>query len=467
MKRIFLFLAAIALTAGQIQAASVMDDEQPNLGKEEIVPVTVTYLDNVFSGGGWDANWFVSVQGGVSAFAGSPVGHGDFFDRTKPLLNISAGKWITPTVGIRASFQGLKFVDGNMESRSFQSIHGDIMYNISAAFREDHEILSKWDMMPYLGIGLVHNSFTGSKPFALSLGIAGRYRLTDRLHLSGEIGGTLTSKSMDGLGENKLFGDNFLNASIGLTVTIGKNGWKRVIDPTPYIFQNDQLMNRLENANGKIHKLNVQKAKDAAALAEMRKILEIEGLLDKYDLSIPEGEVKKFPKNNYSGLNSLRARLRGKSWSEDDGINPRLAQKDREYEPAAWNNDSTKLNPAEYFKLMKDGKIFVGTPVFFFFKLGTTDLNEKAQIINLREIASVIKRYGLSARVVGAADSQTGSAYTNEKLSQKRAQYIIDLLKKQGVPEERMEKQYRGGINSYIPMHGNRNTCVLLYFKEN
>ena len=226
-------------------------------------------------------------------------------------------------------------------------------------------------------------------------------------------------------------------------------------------------MNRLESANGKIHKLSVQKTKDEAALAEMRKILEIEGLLDKYDLSIPEGEVKKFPKNNYSGLNSLRARLRGKNWGEDDGINPRLAQKDKQYEPAAWNNDSTKLEPMEYFRLMKDGKIFVGTPVFFFFKLGTTELNEKAQIINLREIASVIKRYGLSARIVGAADSQTGSAYTNEKLSQKRAQYIIDLLKKQGVPEDRMEKQYRGGINSYIPMHGNRNTCVLLYFKEN
>ena len=408
----------MVLTIGQVQAASIMDDEQPNLSQEEIVPVTVTYLDNVFSGGGWDANWFMSIQGGVSVFAGSPVGHGDFFDRTKPLLNISLGKWITPTVGIRASFQGLNFVDGNMESRSYQSIHGDIMYNVAAALREDHHTLSRWDMMPYLGIGLVHNSHTGSKPFALSLGIAGRYRLTDRLHLSGEIGGTFTARNMDGLGENKLFGDNFLNASVGLTVTIGKNGWKRVIDPTPYIYQNDQLMNRLESANG-------------------------------------------------SGLNSLRARLRGKNWGEDDGINPRLAQKDKQYEPAAWNNDSTKLEPMEYFRLMKDGKIFVGTPVFFFFKLGTTELNEKAQIINLREIASVIKRYGLSARIVGAADSQTGSAYTNEKLSQKRAQYIIDLLKKQGVPEDRMEKQYRGGINSYIPMHGNRNTCVLLYFKEN
>ena len=81
-------------------------------------------------------------------------------------------------------------------------------------------------------------------------------------------------------------------------------------------------------------------------------------------------------------------------------------------------------------------------------------------------IASVIKKYGLSARVVGAADSQTGSAYTNEKLSAKRAEYIAKLLRDNGVPEGRVETQFRGGINSYVPMEGNRNTCVLLYFKE-
>ena len=463
MKKFFLLTLAMALT-GQAMAAPYLEGEEPQTySQEDIVPVTVTYLDNVYSGGGWNANWFISVQGGMSAFAGKPVGHGDFFDRTKPLLNISAGKWITPTVALRASFQGLKFVDGNMESRSYQSIHGDVMYNISAAFRDDHEMLSKWDVMPYLGIGLVHNSFTESKPFALSLGVAGRYRLTDRLHLSGEIGGTLTSQCMDGLGDNKLFGDNFINASVGLTITIGKNGWKRVVDPTPYIFQNDQLMNRLENANDKINKMNIQRMKDASALADMRKILEIEGLLDKYNLGGTTTEQKTGPKNNYSGLNSLRARLRDKNWNEN---NQKMMPTEKVYEPLAWNdNDSTQLDPKEYFQLMKDGKIFVGTPVFFFFKLGTTDLNEKAQVINLREIARVIKRYGLSARVVGAADSQTGSAYTNEKLSQKRANYIAELLKKQGVEEDRMEIQYRGGINSYVPMHGNRNTCIMLYFK--
>ena len=195
----------------------------------------------------------------------------------------------------------------------------------------------------------------------------------------------------------------------------------------------------------------------------MRKILEIEGLLDKYNLAAigDDGEVKKYPKNNYSGLNSLRARLRGKNWSPETRM-----MEEKEYEPTAWNpNDTTQLDPREYFKLMKDGKIFVGSPIFFFFKINTATLAEKAQTINIREIASVIKKYGLSARVVGAADSQTGTAYTNEKLSAKRADYIAKLLRDIGVPEERVETQFRGGINSYVPMEGNRNTCVLLYFK--
>lgn len=465
MKKL-LFYSVFALIAGQSFAAPVKDNEQPNLfGNDDIEPITVTYLDNVYSNGGWKANWFASIQGGMSAFLGKPVGHGDFFDRTKPMLQLSIGKWITPTVGFRGTFQGFKMIDGSMNKCSYQNIHGDFMYNISNAFRKDHEMLSKWDFIPFIGAGLVHNSRAGSKPFGMTLGVIGRYRIADRLHLSGEISNTFTSQRMDGLGEDKLFGDNLLQFNIGLTVTIGQNGWKRVIDPTPYIMQNDKLMSRLDNANDKIHKMSVQKAKDAAALAEMRKILEIEGLLDKYELGVPQDEIKKYPKNNYSGLNSLRARLRNKNWSEDDGITPRL--KNQNHEPFAWSNDTTtkKMDPSEYFKLMKDGKIFVGTPVFFFFKLGTTELGEKAQIINLREIANVIKRYGLSARVVGAADSQTGSAYTNEKLSQKRAQYIIDLLKKQGVEEDRLESQYRGGINTYVPMHGNRNTCVLLYFK--
>ena len=81
-------------------------------------------------------------------------------------------------------------------------------------------------------------------------------------------------------------------------------------------------------------------------------------------------------------------------------------------------------------------------------------------------MASTIKRFGLHARIVGAADSQTGTAYGNERLSAKRADYISRLLRENGVPEDRISVQYQGGINTYVPQEGNRNSCVMLYFPQ-
>ena len=102
MKAIILLAETFAF--GNAVAAPVFDNEK-NVGyvEEEIAPVTTTYLDNTCSGGGWGSNWFVSVQAGALAFVGSPTGHGDFFDRVKPVFNFAAGKWITPTVGGRLS----------------------------------------------------------------------------------------------------------------------------------------------------------------------------------------------------------------------------------------------------------------------------------------------------------------------------------------------------------------------------
>lgn len=460
MKKVILLFAA-CLLVGEAAAQESAEEQGYVFQDQDFQPLEPTYLDNVFSANVWDSNWFLSAKGGVSAFVGKPVGHGDIFDRTKPMLNLSLGKWFTPHVGGRVTFQGFKLIDSEIQSRSFQNVHADFLYNIASHFRKGYDELPRWDFIPYLGCGIIRNSYTHQKPFAISYGIIGRYRIAERLHISGEIGGTTTWRNFDGIGEPNKLGDNLLQASIGLDVTIGKVGWKKVIDPKPYIFQNDILMDHLGRIKEENQKLNKMHRKDAMALAEMRKILEIEGLLDKYNLAMSDDEkVKTHPRNNYSGLNSLRARLRNKGWNGDeDDYKPMLANK----EGAA--NDSTEMSPEEYFQIMKDGKIFVGSPIFFFFQIGTDNLTEKAQIINIKEVASCIKKYGLNARIVGAADSQTGTAYGNERLSAKRADYIAKLMREQGVPQEKIQTQYRGGISSYEPQTGNRNTCVMLYYK--
>ena len=96
----------------------------------------------------WGANWFLSAKGGVSAFIGKPVGHGDLFDREKPLLNVSVGKWFTPHVAGRLAFQGLQLKDANIVSCNYQNLHVDFLYNLTA----HSDGMQKWDIIPYATI---------------------------------------------------------------------------------------------------------------------------------------------------------------------------------------------------------------------------------------------------------------------------------------------------------------------------
>ena len=198
-------MMAASLLVGTATAQTTAEEQEYVFQEQELQPLEPTYLDNVFAANVWDNNWFLSVKGGISAFTGKPVGHGDFFDRKKPLLNISAGKWFTPFVGGRLAYQGLQLIDSDIESRSYQNIHADFLYNIAAHFKKSYDELPKWDLIPYAGCGIIRNSYTHQKPFAISYGIIGRYRLADRLHVSAEIGATTTWQNFDGKGaENKL-----------------------------------------------------------------------------------------------------------------------------------------------------------------------------------------------------------------------------------------------------------------------
>lgn len=456
-KRVLLYAACITIMNAAAQTPAQGQDFM--VGERTLRQAELSYLENVFSDEPWNSNWFLSAKGGVSAFLGKPIGHGDLFDRKKEMLNAAVGKWFTPSIGGRIAYQGMYLIDSDMEARAYTNLHADLLYNVAAHFRRGGERQPKWDVVPYVGCGIIHNSYTKDKPFAFSGGVITRYRVAKRLHLAAEVGATTTWQSFDGKGNPDRPGDNLLHASIGLDYTIGKTGWKRVIDPEPLVLQNDMLMEyhqRLRIENDRINRLH---ARDEMALKEMRKILEIEGLLGKYSLAQEdEEEIRTRPHNNYSGLNSLRARLRSKDRNgEEDDFTP------------ATRTDSLRscldnVPAGEYFQLMKDGTVFVGAPVFFFFQLASDELTEKAQIINLKEMAKVIKKYGLFARVVGAADSQTGTASGNERLSAQRADHIAGLLKEQGIPESKITTQYRGGINTYEPQTGNRNTCVMLYF---
>ena len=486
-----IFLSALCLSAMTVKASDA-DTASDSIVKQVSVTseyylqtLKPTYLTNVSEAANWGKNWFVEVKGGASAFLGSPIGCGDVFDRLSPALQVGLGKWFTPAVGGRVAYQGMSFKNGEFKSMNYHFVHADFLYNLTSGINCNDLGLSRWDVIPYVGVGMIYNpdwystcaypgGASGSHPFAFSYGLECRYRLTNRMQVVGELSGMTTAKNFDGIGTSSKFGDNMLTLSAGLSFTLGKVGYRRIVDANPYIAQNDWLLLYADRLAARNSRLSHQHKEDERIKAEYRKILEIEGLLDLYKDRIgdngDEKEHSLYPRNDYSGLNSLRARLGNKGWDGNPETMPKAMKKRMSTVTDDDNNDSKDLTSQAgspyngYLSAMINGTEYIGAPIYFFFRLGTDELTEVSQLLNIDEIARVAKEHHLKVKISGAADSATGNERINNSLSQKRADYIKTLMVQRGIEESLITTTYEGGIDDYSPVQANRQTCVTLSF---
>lgn len=342
---------------------------------------------------------------------------------------------------------------------------------------------------------MLHNRQAQTNPFAISYGVIAQYGLTSRLKLNLELGCKTTFSDFDGYGKpNRFGGDNILSLCAGVSFTLGKSGFRKVIDARPVMLDNSRLRELCLSLSDKNDRLSRKSSNDERIVAELKKILEIEGLLSRYGNifnkeSDNDDTVSHYPVNDYSGLNSLRARLKGakndysskmlKNIEELEGIDDETDYIDslinNEYadsisglgyaDNGGFPSDSVAaLNNDNYLALIQSGKRCIGSPIFFFFSLGTTDLTDKSQLVNLDEIARVAKKYGLTLLVTGAADSKTGTGEINHRLGNDRADYIITELQKRGISTSLITKINQGGIDSFNPGEANRHCKIELFF---
>jgi outer membrane protein OmpA-like peptidoglycan-associated protein len=394
MKNKFLIIltACISLNASASFAATNVDNSIGETCQVE------TYDESA-----WRDNWFVNVAGGANAFIGSPMGCNDLFGRVKPTFQVNFGKWFTPRVGSRLVYTGMWLKDCNANTQRYHQGHLDLLWNPLGSYSRDRLI----DIVPYVGTGLMHHSDNGNNSFALSYGLIGRYRLSQRVYLTMELGGNTTLKNFDGYGTSQAFGDRILNLTAGLSITIGRTGWR--------------------------HSAIVGQYDDCEWHGSPQEFTD-------YD-----EQSEDYRKNDYSGLNSLMDRLNGGK---------------HEQVPTEMFNSNVYFD--DVFTLGK----CIGSPVYMFFKLGTTNLTDESQLINIDAIAKVAKDYGLIVKVYGAADSATGNDEINDKLSRDRAMYISSQIRQRGVSDDCIVTVFEGGIDDYTPTEANRNTRIELHFKQ-
>ncbi len=154
------------------------------------------------------------------------------------------------------------------------------------------------------------------------------------------------------------------------------------------------------------------------------------------------------------------------SQSEIDALNAQLqdmtAENDRlQQELAAKPAAVAAPQPTHSTAAKAEAKV-VAAPVSIFFDLGKAVVVTPRDRENVASLAKTAKENNLRVVVTGYADSKTGTAEGNKRLSQQRADAVADQLVKLGVSRDKIETRAAGGVNTLDTVENNRRVVVEL-----
>ena len=344
-------------------------------------------------------NIFMGVAGGINVYQGESDSYGNHI---APALDVFVGKWITPCVGLRLQYSGLK-ANGWDNARSpyavsskgpdskgmyqekfnVMNLHGDVMWNISNAIGGYKETRT-WNFVPYVGFGWARSAANHlyNNEFAFTYGLLNNIRLGNLVDLNLEVKQMVVNQGFDQVVRGAK-SEGMFTVTAGLTFKLNRRGFNRPTvavpaDYTPY--------------NNKIAALEDELAKskaDAKRLAD--------------ELAAEKSKVKEAP-----------------------------------------------AAPAIEGPIM-------GT----FFNIGSYTITPQ-EIMNLGYVANYIKAYpNKKFTIVGYADSATGSAKRNQYLSQQRADAVCKVLVDRfGVDASQLEVVAKGGTDKFPEIPLNRVAIV-------
>lgn len=376
---------------GFSQPVSITIDGQIDVDEDLPHP---TYASSAAQTDNWGfaRYWFLDLRGGVSLQTA---------EGASVMEQVALGRWLTPAIGGRLAVENIG-IDG------FNNMYGhvDLMYNTASLFSRGGTRWHRWQWIPFVGIG---GSRTGGDDvcfdFAYYYGLDVRCRLSKNMFLTAGLDAVTRHDFANYVDNTSLL------PSVGLSFVLGG-------------ISNQPRTNGMVYANETdCHFRVIPEEKDSDWNAE--------------------------PVNDYSGLNSLRARLANPDW-DGQGAAPQSSTEDL---------SADSLQNAVAPCAMTQVK---SLPVYFFFGLGSTELLVPNQLINLDDIAAIAVEEGCAVSVAGAADSATGAEETNNALAMKRAEYIKSEIVKRGVPEDRVVVKSEGGISSKQPKEANRYAVVRL-----
>lgn len=392
MKKIMLLLAfaGISFTA---------------LAQETTTTETPTLKHKVVTNGFW-SNWFLDLGGDfISNYSSQEVGvKKDPFSNLRGnfALDLSLGKWVKPSFGMRAKFQAAwatqvnsnnKLIDGLTVYESYllrNQSYNQLIVNLQPMLNL-HNLFGgykprTWNTILYASAGYQHNFTYSDGSIAIGAGWLNTFNVTKRFHINIDIYADMLEAKADGV-EKKHLNKTILGLrdwqvgwSLGFGFNLGKVGWDN--------------------------------APDVDAIMAMNK----------------------------AQLDALNASL-----IEQQEENARIQAHIKNHKCPEAVTQVTKI---------------VSAKASVFFNIDKSKIASKKDLVNVQELAEAAKASGQTMVVTGYADFKTGTPAYNQKLSEKRAQVVAEELVKMGVSRDKIEVVGKGGVKDLSPISYNRRVVV-------
>ena len=105
-------------------------------------------------------------------------------------------------------------------------------------------------------------------------------------------------------------------------------------------------------------------------------------------------------------------------------------------------------------------KNYSNAPMSVFFNINKATVASRKDLVNVKGLADYAKENNANLVVPGYADSATGSAAYNQKLSERRAETVANELVKMGVSRDQITTEGKGGVKDLSPVSYNRRATV-------
>jgi len=257
MKKMILF-AALAIGAVAAQAQ--------NEGKACCTSDKYSVETNSF----W-SNWFISAGATYNVFytgiEKGMDGQPGMFDGSRSAVGASfaIGKWFTPGFGLRTKATGIwgRYVspdaNGSLKNKSHNSYkywtaQEQVLFNLSNLLCGYNEC-RVWNFIPYVGFGVTRNMTANDYAHGWSAGLLNTFKVSKRLAVNLEVGMNLSDDRIfdaaqtthSDYGTSLPGFDRSFSAELGLTLNLGKTGWKKTPDVEAIKALSQQEIDALNN----------------------------------------------------------------------------------------------------------------------------------------------------------------------------------------------------------------------------